>query len=197
MDSVEYTIPSGYASQLRRTSPKDSRTDAEILQSLSQHAPVTSEKNVWAFWHSGLANMPAWNKRNVIAWVRILDPSWTVRILDSIPDSPNYTLKYVSKDLLPQAFVNGTMDGPYVGPHSADFLRGACIWTYGGVYMDVGNILIRNLDRVCWRQLEDPSSPFEVSVPWMYGNVMANHFVAGRKGSVFIKRWYTHPSASS
>lgn len=73
------------------------------------------------------------------------------------------------------------MVGPYTGPHSADFLRGACLYLYGGVWMDVGVVLIR--------QLEDPKSPFEVSVPWMYGTVMANHFVASRKDNPFIKRW--------
>ena len=73
--------------------------------------------------------------------------------------------------------------------HSADFLRGACLHLHGGVWMDVGIILIRQLDNICWKQLEDPESPFEVSVPWMYGTVMANHFVASRKGNPFIKRW--------
>lgn len=56
--------------------------------------------------------------------------------------------------------------------------------------MDVGIILIRQLKNICWKQLEDPSSPFEVSVPWMYGSVMANHFVASRKGNPFVKRWH-------
>lgn len=55
--------------------------------------------------------------------------------------------------------------------------------------MDVGIILIRSLDDICWKQLEDPNSSFEVSVPWMYENVIANHFVASRKGNPFIKRW--------
>lgn len=55
--------------------------------------------------------------------------------------------------------------------------------------MDVGIILIRRLDEICRRQLEDPNSLFEVSVPWMYGTVMANHSVASRKGNPFIKRW--------
>jgi len=81
------------------------------------------------------------------------------------------------------------MDGPYTGPHSADFLRGACLYSYGGVWMDVGILLVRGLDGICWGKLEDPESPFEVSVPWMYGPVMANHFVASRKGDPFIKRW--------
>lgn len=81
------------------------------------------------------------------------------------------------------------MEGPYTGPHSADFLRGACLWLYGGVWMDVGIILIRKLEDVCWAKLEDPNEPFEVAAPWMYGEVMANHFVASRKGDPFIKHW--------
>jgi hypothetical protein len=55
--------------------------------------------------------------------------------------------------------------------------------------MDVGNILFRKLDRVCWDQLEDPDSPHEVSAALMYGTFMANHFVASQKGNEFIKRW--------
>lgn len=121
--------------------------------------------------------------------VKALDTRSDEEILDSIPGSPNNALKWVPAEMLPETFVNGTMDGPYTGPHSADFLRGACLYLYGGVWMDVGIILIRTLDNICWRQLEDPNLPFEVSAPWMYSTVMANHFVASRKGNPFIKRW--------
>lgn len=55
--------------------------------------------------------------------------------------------------------------------------------------MDVDIILIRHLDDVCWKKLEDPQSPFEVSIPLMHGTVIANHFVASRKGNPFIKHW--------
>jgi len=135
--------------------------------------------------------MPEWCQRNMVDWVRINGPDgWTVRVLDSNPDSPNYAVKYLPADLLPQAFVKGSMTGPYVGPHSSDFLRGACLQEHGGAYVDVGNIPIRSLDRICWRQLEDPKSPFQVAIPWMYGTITANHFVAARKGDPFIKRWY-------
>ena len=81
------------------------------------------------------------------------------------------------------------MDDPYVGPYSADFLRGVCLYLHGGAWMDVGILLIRKLESIYWDPLEDPNSPFEVSVPWMYGTVMANHFVASRKGCPFIKCW--------
>ena len=186
---AKFAIPEEFEDKLRHVENVDTRTDKEILTSLEKYTPVTSEKNIWAFWDKGVRNMPAWCQRNVVDWVRICGPSWTVRILDAIPDSPTYCLKYVSGDLLPEAFVNGTMTGVYVGQHSSDFLRGATLYTHGGVYMDVGNILIRDLDRVGWNQLADPNSPFQVCVPIMYGTMMANHFVASRKGDPFIKCW--------
>ena len=186
-----FAIPQEYQSQLRYCENRDDTgSDEEILQSLTQHVPVGSEKNIWAFWHSGVLSMPAWCQRNVIDWIRICGSSgWVVRVLDAVPDSPNYALKFVPEDMLPQSFVDGKMDGPYVGPHSADFLRGACLYLHGGVFMDVGIVLIRHLDRIFWDQLEDPNSPFNVSVPWMYGQNIANHLVASRKGDPFIKRW--------
>ena len=184
-----FTIPEEYLSELTPAAPKDTRTDAEILESLSQYKPVTSEKNVWAYWHSGLSAMPGWCRRNVISWVRICGPSWTFRVLDTVPGSANHALKFAPKELLPETFVKGTMDGPYTGPHSADFLRGALLVEHGGVSMDVGCILFRDLDRVCWDQIVDETSPYRVVVPLMYGQSPANHFVAARKGDPFITRW--------
>ena len=92
--------------------------------------------------------------------------------------------------MLPSAFVNGLMEGEYSGPHSADLVRGALLYLHGGVNIDVGCILIRNLDRICWNQLADPTSPLEVAVPVMYSTTIANHFVTARKGDPFIKRWH-------
>lgn len=186
---ADFRIPAEHEDQLEVLKLEDQRTDEEILQSLSQYAPVTSEKNIWAFWHSGVSNMPKWCQRNVIDWIRICGHSWTVRILDNVPHSPNHALRHVSADSLPDAFVRREMNGPYVGPHSADFLRGACLYQYGGVFIDVGCILIRHLDRIGWDKLEDPRSPYRVAIPLMYGQITANHFVAARKGDPFIKRW--------
>jgi hypothetical protein len=187
--TITFGIPDEFKDKLTYVDATDTRSAEEILSSLEKYVPVTSEKNIWAFWDKGLRKMPPWCLRNVVDWVRICGPSWTVRVLDAVPGSSTNALKYLSADLLPESFVKGTMTGAYVGPHSSDFLRGACLWSHGGVYMDTGNILIRDLDRVCWKQLEDPNSPYEVSVPIMYGTVMANHFVASRKGNRFIKYW--------
>lgn len=190
MQDPQFPIPPELQDQLHYVEALDKRSDDEILDSLTKFAPIMSEKNIWAYWHSGVRSMPPWCQRNIIGWARLCGPSWAIRVLDTVPDSPNYALKYVPPDLLPETFVKGTMEGPYVGPHSADFLRGACVYLHGGVFMDVGIILLRSIDQICWFQLEDPKSPYQVSVPWMYGTIMANHFVASRKNDPFIKRWH-------
>ncbi|KAE9374131.1 hypothetical protein N431DRAFT_371537 [Stipitochalara longipes BDJ] len=189
MAGPKFPIPKEFQDELKYVEPTDKRSDDEILSALTKHVPVTSEKNVWAYWHAGLHAMPPWCQRNLIGWVKI-NPGWTIRVLDTVLDSPNHALNFIPPEILPETFVKGTMDGPYKGPHSADFLRGALLYLHGGAFMDVGIILFRPLDRICWAQLEDPNSPFQVSVPNMYGTVMANHFVASRKGDPFIKRWH-------
>jgi hypothetical protein len=186
---ADFSIPPEYQDQLEVIAIDDKRTDAEILESLGKYVPVTSEKNIWAFWDKGLTQMPAWCQRNVVDWVRICGSEWTIRVLDNVPCSPNHALEYVPADMLPDTFVQRTHTGSYVGPHSADFLRGACLYEHGGAFMDVGNIMTRHMDHFCWNQLADPATPFQVAVPIMYAQVIANHFVAARKGDPFIKQW--------
>lgn len=197
MPHPKFEIPAAYQDQVQFHPTQDNRSDEDILQGLSVFRPVTSEKNIWAFWDAGIRSMPPWCQRNVCAWVRMhSNNGWTVRVLDSIEGSENYSLKYVSAASLPDAYVKGTMDGLYVGPHSADMLRGACLYEHGGVFLDVGIPLIRSIDRICWAKLEDPDTPFEIAAPWVYGTHIGNHFVAAMKGSPFIYRWYL-PSLKS
>ncbi|OGM42780.1 hypothetical protein ABOM_009019 [Aspergillus bombycis] len=187
---MDFSIPAAYRDKLTPVEVTDERTDGEILATFQEYQPVTSEKNVWAYWHAGVENMPKWCQKNVIDWVRILGPGWTVRVLDNVPGSPNNTLCYVPDSLLPPAFVDRTMDGPFLGQHGADLTRSACLYEHGGAWMDVGNILIRHLDRVCWDELEDPDSPYRVAIPIIYGLVGGNHFVAARKNDPFIYQWH-------
>ncbi|PVH96439.1 hypothetical protein DM02DRAFT_599198 [Periconia macrospinosa] len=191
MSPQKFEIPAAYRDQLSFVEARDERSDEQILGSLSFFRPVTSEKNIWAFWHSGIRSMPPWCQRNVCSWVRMhAYDGWTVRVLDSTAESNNYFLKYVPESVLPDSFVRGKMDGPYVGPHSADMLRGACLYAHGGVFLDVGIPLIRSIDRVCWAKLEDPNTPYEIAAPWVYGTHIGNHFVSARKANPFIHRWH-------
>lgn len=187
-----FQIPPQYRGKLEPFEHGDKRTDDEIFRSLLAFQPIKSEKNIWTFWDSGIERMPAWCRRNVISWVRICGPEWTVRVLDHNPDSPNYAGKYIAKGL-PDTFYDKTMDGTHAGPHSADFLRGACLYEYGGAWVDSSIFLMRNMDDICWNQLEDPTSPLRVAVPVMTDNLL-NCFIAARKHDPFIKRWYAKPA---
>lgn len=196
MMAPKFPIPCEFQHGLRYVEPSDTRSDEEILQCLSQHVPITSEKNIWAFWHAGIGSMPAWCQRNVINWVRLC-PSWTIRVLDDTPESPNYAMAWVSKDMLPECFTHRSMDGPWTGPHSADFLRAPCLYLYGGGWLDVGCILVRGIDDICWNQLQDPRCPWTVAAPWAFGLCIANYFVAARKGDLFVRHWHVQPISIS
>jgi hypothetical protein len=183
-------IPTEYSDKLDVAAATDERSDENILESLNRFTPVTSEKNIWTFWHSGLLSMPVWCQRNAIDWVRICGPEWTIRVVDNDPDSPNYVMRYISADLLPRAFVERRMDGKFHGQHSADMVRTAALFAHGGAWMDVGNVMTRHIDRICWDELEDPESPHQVAIMLMFGQMIVNYFVAARKGDPFIKRWH-------
>ncbi|RYC64379.1 hypothetical protein CHU98_g1848 [Xylaria longipes] len=190
--TVKVSVPPG----LRLIDPHklDLRSDEEIAAWLQKPHPITSDKNVWAFWHEGYAQMSPWVQRNVINWVRRLGPEWTVHLLDKVPDSPTNVACYIESSYFADAFNDNIMDGPDVGPHSGDLVRLPLIWKYGGVWIDVGTFLFRNIDDICWKQIEDPASPYEVAgfVIEMRPGVdcMLNGFIAAKRGNPFIKRWH-------
>lgn len=190
----------------------DTRSDADLVSSLLSYHPVTSERNVWAFWDKGFEAMPPWTQRNVLGWIRRLGSSWAVRVLDSVPDSPHNVYRYTESSDFPAAFNERRLNGKGAGQHSADFVRLAVLYRvsarsnakakvtrlelmvlqYGGVYMDVSTILFRNLEDFCWSALEDPSSPYEVAgfafqCRKEWGQII-NCFIASRKQNPFIYR---------
>lgn len=173
----------------------DSRSDAEIITGLHTFEPVLqSERNVWAFWDKGFSKAPPWNQRNVVSWVRRLGPSWTVRLLDRVEGSPVHVDKFVDPSFFPKAFREQTMQGPHVGPHTSDLIRLPLLYLYGGVWLDVGFYLFKSLDDICWKELEDPASPFEMAGFKVTFNAeisnMLNGFIAARKGNPCIKHWH-------
>lgn len=171
----------------------DLRSDETIASLLQKRHPVTSEKNVWAFWNSGYSKMPPWVQRNVINWVRRLGAEWTVHLLDLVPNSETHVYQYLDKSLLPDAFNNNTMDGPHVGPHQGDIVRLPLLWKYGGVWMDVGTFLFRHIDDICWNLIEDPQSQYEMAGFTIElrpdADSMLNGFIAAKRDNPFIKRW--------
>ncbi|KAG9258506.1 putative capsule polysaccharide biosynthesis protein [Emericellopsis atlantica] len=172
----------------------DARSDEEIIASLLQYQPITSEKNIWTFWDTGFWQMRPYVRRNVIGWVRRLGPEWTVRVVDHVDGSPTNINAYLSESEFPSAFNRGNMTGPYAGVHKGDLVRLPLLYHYGGVWMDAGTTLFRHMNDICWKALEDPKTPYEVAgfAPGTEtGNdVIMNGFIAAKKGNGFVRRWH-------
>jgi hypothetical protein len=191
MGSTTTTSPS--------TSPlPDQRSDEQILADLQAFTPVdpSSERNIWAFWDRGLAACKPWCQRNIIGWVRRHGHSWTVRVLDAVDGSPNHYSKYIptTAAFFPDTFLKRTMTGTYVAPHAADLIRLPLLHLYGGVWIDVGFMLFRGLDDLCWNALEDPVNPLEIAgfkmtISQEVG-MFWNGFIAARKDCVAVKHWH-------
>ncbi|PKS13394.1 hypothetical protein jhhlp_000165 [Lomentospora prolificans] len=170
--------------------------DEEILAQLRSFRPVVSEKNVWAFWDKGIDAMYPSYQRTVLNWVNRLGSSWTVRLVDLVDGSPNNVYNFVDKDWFPECFVNKTMDGPHAAQHAADLVRLPLIYEYGGVWMDVGNMLHTSLDRLFWDHLTSPGTPYEMCAWVISGQIrkkwgsFGNYMLAARKECVFIKNWH-------
>ena len=170
----------------------DSRSDEEISSHLrTPCAPTSSNKNVWAYWKQGYDHMPPWNQRNIIGWVRLLGPSWKVRVVDSVPGSSTNVSRFVDPRFFPTAFNMGNTSGPV--QHMGDLVRLPLVQIYGGVWMDVGTILIRHLDDI-WHLLEDPSTPYELAgmiLPLRPNEeIMMNSFLAALRNNEYITRWH-------
>ncbi|KAI9737713.1 MAG: hypothetical protein M1818_005717 [Claussenomyces sp. TS43310] len=176
------------------SSQLDTRSDEAIISTLLQFQPITSEKNVWTFWDTGFWEMRPYVRRNIIGWVRRLGPDWTVRVLDHVDGSALNVNTFLEATEFHDAFNNRTMTGPYVGAHSGDVIRLPLLYHYGGVWMDAGTMLFRHMDNICWKALEDPTTPYEIAgiAPGTEpGNdVIMNGVIAAKKGNGFIRRWH-------
>lgn len=174
----------------------DLRSDAEIAAELGSFRPVTDEKNVWAFWDKGLDAMYPSYRCTVMNWVRKLGPSWTIRLVDLAEGSPNNIYNFVGKEWFPDCVNDKTMDGSHPAQHISDLVRLPLLYEYGGVWMDVGNMLHTHLDDLFWNHLTAPDSPYEIGAWIITGQIrkkwgsFGNFMLAARKGSVFIKNWH-------
>ncbi|KAK9777062.1 putative Capsule polysaccharide biosynthesis protein [Seiridium cardinale] len=182
----------GLNPKLRPLDQVDERTDEQIVHGITHPPVVTSEQNVWAFWDKGFEAMPPWQKRNVLGWARMLGPRWTIRVL-TLTESPANIFNFLDGVYLPKHLNDGKTTGRYAGANTSDTIRLPCIYQHGGVWMDLGIILLMHLDQVCWAALKDPQFKFEVAVAsadaTLKSGIAENFFIAGRKGNGFIKRW--------
>ncbi|KAK6605561.1 capsule polysaccharide biosynthesis [Botrytis cinerea] len=173
-----YTRPEGV-----HAIPKESldlRPDSEIDYDLLHPKSISSEKNIWFFWHSGFPNMHHYTQRNVRAWHRRFSKQgWTVRVIDRQRSSPLNVANFLDiSDLgtFPSAFID---------------VRFPLLLKYGGVYADVGMMQIGDLDRM-WREtIDNDASPFEL-LSYNAGTVdercLTNYFLASKRSNPMLER---------
>ncbi|OAL49037.1 hypothetical protein IQ07DRAFT_588403 [Pyrenochaeta sp. DS3sAY3a] len=124
---------------------------------------VAGSKSIFAFWHSGLKSLPPYLLRNVINWHRRFAPlGWTVYLIDTLPGSPLNISNFIdtsSRENVPEAFINKTLDGHYAAQHTSDLIRYPLLLKYGGVYLDVGILQFGDLDRLWTNAIANPDYP--------------------------------------
>ncbi|KAF2161113.1 hypothetical protein M409DRAFT_59378 [Zasmidium cellare ATCC 36951] len=190
---MDYKIPAGVHAIPHDL--LDLRPDSAIDQVILNPPPITSEKNIWFFWHQGFACMHPYTQRNVRAYYRRLSPQgWTIRVIDRVEGSPLNVANFLdvnSTDDFPQAFVDGTIGGDYAPQHTSDLVRFPLLFKYGGVYADVGMLQIGDLDRLWNETIGDPKSPYEVISYIMLeddGRGLTNYFLASDKNNPLFYR---------
>jgi hypothetical protein len=173
----------------------DTRPDSEVDHDLLHPRPVSDEKNIWFFWHSGFTHMHPYTQRNVRAWHRrFYKQGWTIRVLDRLPSSPLNVANFLDisdPGTFPRAFVDGTIGGDYAPQHTSDLVRWPLLLKFGGVYADVGLMQIGDLDRLWYQTVGDPASRFEI-LTYNAGSVeersLTNYFLcSGRNNPLFAR----------
>jgi len=187
---MDYPLPAGL--HIIPTHLLDLRPDSEIDHDLLHPKPISDEKNIWFFWHSGYMQMHPYTQRNIRAWHRrFSQQGWTIRVLDRLPSSPLNVANFLDisdPGTFPRAFVDGTIGGDYAPQHTSDLVRWPLLLKYGGVYADVGMIQIGNLDRI-WREtVGNPASRFKVLSYNIDEHSLTNYFlVSGRNNPLFAR----------
>ncbi|KAF1974888.1 hypothetical protein BU23DRAFT_460615 [Bimuria novae-zelandiae CBS 107.79] len=193
MESPAYPLPPSV--HALPPSSLDLRPDAQIDHAILHPGPITSEKNIWFFWHTGFTHMHPYTRRNIRAWHRRFSRSgWTIRVLDRQPSSPLNIENFLDVNdeaTFPRAFTEGVIGGEYAAQHTSDLVRWPLLLKYGGVYADVGLMQIGDLDGLWNATIGDPASPWEV-VSYNAGGPssrsLTNYFLcAGKDNALFAR----------
>ncbi|TRX88022.1 hypothetical protein FHL15_011077 [Xylaria flabelliformis] len=193
--SLDYPIPVGChaipADQL------DLRPDAEIDQDLVNPKPISRDtlKNIFFFWHSGYEHMHPYTKRNVRAhYRRLAKHGWTIYVINRQEGSPLNIANFVDvtdPELFPKAFLDGRVGGEFAPQHTSDLVRWPLLMKYGGIYTDVGQLQIGDLNRLWDETLGNPDSPYDI-ISYNLGPVdhrdLANYFYASRPNNPLFAR---------
>jgi hypothetical protein len=129
--------------------------------------PKGNGKYIFAFWHSGIENLPPYLLRNVVAWYRRFSPlGWTVYVLDTVPQSPLNISRFIDTNdpsVAPAVLNTGGIGGQFVSQHTSDLIRYPMLLNYGGVYLDVGILQFSDLDRLWTEHIGNKNSPYDFS----------------------------------
>lgn len=193
MSANTYPIPAGVHAVPEHL--LDLRPDSEIDHDLLHPKPISNEKNVWFFWHSGFMNMHPYTQRNIRSWHRRFSlRGWTIRVLDRLPSSPLNAANFLDisdPKTFPRSFLDGTIGGDHAPQHTSDLVRFPLLLKYGGVYADVGLMQIGDLDRLWSETVGNPASQFEV-ISYHMGAVnergLANYFLGSSRDNPFFAR---------
>ncbi|EGX88950.1 capsule polysaccharide biosynthesis protein, putative [Cordyceps militaris CM01] len=187
---VNYKVPAGLeAIPLHLL---DLRPDSAIDHELTQHSPVTDDKNVWFYWHNGYQNMYPAARRTVRTYHRRLAKlGWTVRVVDRAPGSPlniARLLDVADPALFPAAFRDGTIGSDYPAQVSSDLVRFPLLVRFGGLYADTGVLPIGDVDRL-WREtVGNSASPYEIfTFGQARGQTVTNYFMAAKRGNALFQ----------
>ncbi|KAI0525383.1 hypothetical protein F5B22DRAFT_336633 [Xylaria bambusicola] len=175
----------------------DLRSDAEIDQSLANPRPISTDyqKNIFFFWHSGYEFMHPYTKRNVRAHYRRLAKfGWNIYVINRVEGSPLNIVNFVDvtdPELFPKAFLDGRIGGDFAPQHTSDLVRWPLLMKYGGIYTDVGQLQIGDLNRLWEQTLGNPDSPYDI-ISYNLGPIdhrdLANYFYASRPNNPLFLR---------
>ena len=80
------------------------------------------------FWDKGFGAMPPWIQRSVINCYRREGKQWTIRLLDTVPGSPNHVLNYTEEEDFPLAVTEARMTGNDASQKTSNFARLAVVY---------------------------------------------------------------------
>ncbi|KAH8159707.1 hypothetical protein CIB48_g8549 [Xylaria polymorpha] len=193
--AFEYAIPAGChaipADEL------DLRPDAEIDLDLVNPKPISQDtlKNIFFFWHSGYEHMHPYTQRNVRAhYRRLVKHGWTIYVINRVEGSPLNIANFVDvtdPELFPKAYLDGRVGGEFAPQHTSDLVRWPLLMKYGGIYTDVGQLQIGDLNQLWDETLGNPDSPYDI-ISYNLGPVdhrdLANYFYASRPNNPLFAR---------
>lgn len=139
--------------------------------------------------------MHPYTKRNVRAHYRRLAKfGWTIYVINMAKGSKLNIANFVDTtdpELFPKAFLDGRVGGEFGPQHTSDLVRWPLLMKYGGIYTDVGQLQIGDLNKLWEQTLGNPDSHYEI-ISYNLGPVehrdLTNYFYASRPNNPLFLR---------